>query len=1098
MAGSPHLQASHRFTVSVVIISIIWSICCISSACARRPVTYQCGSSRKYWSTSCGAIGTAAARHCSEGGTLVNPSSCKTHFEYGSRACGFLLMGCSSMCKIEEVECQPGRVTFVSRQTELTFNTTSKGVEVLVARQYGYETPIHVDVHIVKTGKGYGKALGHRLQSLTWGHLDAAPKSVFVSLHAISTHCSCQTECAVDLYLVNAQNCRVGAYPTTQLIVRPFAPSHFSTIYLPRTQYSVVETQEFVDVQVSRTNHSTSPPSRVDISFVSSSGSPFIDFHFQDARTLTWKPDGNATLNFRVHVRPNHEHAPNDTIYLTFSFPRDMQLPGYMPVVELVIFNADDPESEAERNLTQSPAYREKIMPWISEIQDIHAANRFAEAWNAFPVKAGEVVIPEGRVPRFLAIVAEGEFELTAKIGAIPRKRKATQGQLVSFFSALQRTKTAMRVEALTEGLLFVLDAHLFHLHNKSAHQDLYKVLKHEFLRQLIVVDGKRIPVVMFPGFMSSQLEAWRRKQCNGVDIEIMDQVWISLEQMMQTITIDRYCWLDCLALGANQSDVPCKVRAGTGIAAIRELNSNIRGITTIFRSLIAFLAEKWGYDPQSLVAMPYDWRLSPDMLQRRDKFFTLVKAKIETAVSLNEGPAVLVAHSLGNNIIWEFFDWLQQNYPSSHLEWTEQHVIAYYGLGAPFVGATSAAYASLIGDNMGLPLTSYQARTFGSTLGSTPLMLPRPAAYPTSKEYTCPHPYCGMGQETLRLREMGALDDLKVVRHSVNAYEMMCDTAALPGPFDELEQHEANLSSFASLFGSAVFPQYMTIKDGWVSPILNVTLRNGTILNFDAVDFESGKVYEDIGHIGNDSHALRVADMIRSHYHNPEVRSALERLPTRPPIKHVALIYGVNVKTMASIHLAQTEDSDELTVSNTSFEYPKGSLGSTLNGLRCSGDGTVPYVSLSWAHAWHLSSAVSVTRKKETIQPYFKHVLGDLTPTRLTRVIDTVWPEHTIFDSYKGGYRTTVYEVDGLDHREAVKAPFAIEIIDELMQDLIQLMLHEAFSDVELLDKNRKKSESDQGASLPDRLKSLLADLKKYPQDSERLKDIISLLEDI
>lgn len=59
----------------------------------------------------------------------------------------------------------------------------------------------------------------------------------------------------------------------------------------------------------------------------------------------------------------------------------------------------------------------------------------------------------------------------------------------------------------------------------KLANQDLYKLFKQEYMRQVLLGDGTRFPVVMFPGFMSSQLESWTRKECNGADIEIMDQV---------------------------------------------------------------------------------------------------------------------------------------------------------------------------------------------------------------------------------------------------------------------------------------------------------------------------------------------------------------------------------------------------------------------------------------------------------------------------------------------------------------------------------------------------------------------------------------------
>ncbi|KAK7042978.1 hypothetical protein VNI00_008715 [Paramarasmius palmivorus] len=51
-----------------------------------------------YWSTQCGAIGTGKARGCSHDGTRLYKNSCKDHFRYGSRGCGFLDLGCRSLC----------------------------------------------------------------------------------------------------------------------------------------------------------------------------------------------------------------------------------------------------------------------------------------------------------------------------------------------------------------------------------------------------------------------------------------------------------------------------------------------------------------------------------------------------------------------------------------------------------------------------------------------------------------------------------------------------------------------------------------------------------------------------------------------------------------------------------------------------------------------------------------------------------------------------------------------------------------------------------------------------------------------------------------
>lgn len=50
-----------------------------------------------YWG-DCGAIGTAASHRCPGGGVRVYGNSCKDHFRYGSRGCGFWGLGCQSVC----------------------------------------------------------------------------------------------------------------------------------------------------------------------------------------------------------------------------------------------------------------------------------------------------------------------------------------------------------------------------------------------------------------------------------------------------------------------------------------------------------------------------------------------------------------------------------------------------------------------------------------------------------------------------------------------------------------------------------------------------------------------------------------------------------------------------------------------------------------------------------------------------------------------------------------------------------------------------------------------------------------------------------------
>lgn len=56
-------------------------------------------------------------------------------------------------------------------------------------------------------------------------------------------------------------------------------------------------------------------------------------------------------------------------------------------------------------------------------------------------------------------------------------------------------------------------------------------------------------------------------------------------------MTVNSKCWLDCIALSENQEDHDCKLRAVRGIAGISELNSDLAGITTIYR-LVAYFSK--------------------------------------------------------------------------------------------------------------------------------------------------------------------------------------------------------------------------------------------------------------------------------------------------------------------------------------------------------------------------------------------------------------------------------------------------------------------------------------------------------------------------
>ena len=167
----------------------------------------------------------------------------------------------------------------------------------------------------------------------------------------------------------------------------------------------------------------------------------------------------------------------------------------------------------------------------------------------------------------------------------------------------------------------------------------------------------KRPPVFLLPGLASTRLVSWKHKPCpqNPLlsDIKMLDYVWLNMNLLIQMATIDARCWTECMTLGKNQADYDdgvsdgkgaCKLRPDEGIDSISSLAPGsvsssvlVGGTNTVYAWLVQWLAENLGYDVSSIVALPYDWRLSPDKLESRDGFLTQTRRKIEAAVELSE-----------------------------------------------------------------------------------------------------------------------------------------------------------------------------------------------------------------------------------------------------------------------------------------------------------------------------------------------------------------------------------------------------------------------------------------------------------------------------
>jgi hypothetical protein len=189
-------------------------------------------------------------------------------------------------------------------------------------------------------------------------------------------------------------------------------------------------------------------------------------------------------------------------------------------------------------------------------------------------------------------------------------------------------------------------------------------------------------------------------------DIKVQDNVWLNINLVIRMgSSIDVDCMKQCLELGRNQTDtddwdVGCKLRPDEGLDAIASLSPagtllpsshtyshrrvcvcvcvcvckrvNCRnlvlisfflsfflflgafsgigadllvgGTNTVYAWLIQWLSDNLGYDVTNIVGLPYDWRLSPDKMERRDGFLSMMRRKIEATVASNKQPAIMVA----------------------------------------------------------------------------------------------------------------------------------------------------------------------------------------------------------------------------------------------------------------------------------------------------------------------------------------------------------------------------------------------------------------------------------------------------------------------
>jgi Lecithin:cholesterol acyltransferase len=291
--------------------------------------------------------------------------------------------------------------------------------------------------------------------------------------------------------------------------------------------------------------------------------------------------------------------------------------------------------------------------------------------------------------------------------------------------------------------------------------------------------EDELLPILIIPGFMSSGLEI---KESSVNPNWVTKRLWLNLGSLglsslyfgnaqrktikssasspinrLDTGSTDneeeqqqanyKSSWLQHMMLNPTnlRSDPPgIKVRAIEGLEGVDYLTPGTftNMVSYVFGPAInAF--EKGGYNANgkiNLMASPYDWRLSPDELEKRDKYFTRTMGFVEKLYRDNHKPVILIGHSMGCKNAHYFLNFLERK---KGRKWIDKHIHTYMPIGAPHLGAPKALRSTISGDKMSLDtfLNDEEALVLGRSFGSGPWLLPTelPNGVPASC-YIRPH----------------------------------------------------------------------------------------------------------------------------------------------------------------------------------------------------------------------------------------------------------------------------------------------------------------------------------------------------------------------
>lgn len=202
-------------------------------------------------------------------------------------------------------------------------------------------------------------------------------------------------------------------------------------------------------------------------------------------------------------------------------------------------------------------------------------------------------------------------------------------------------------------------------------------------------------PVVMLPGFTSTGLEIWNGSECSRAYFR--QRIW-GTSRMLQQFVLNQRCWLEHVMLNRSTGLDPegIKLRPAYGLEAA----DYVIGGYWVWGKIIENLADI-GYDSNNMFMAAYDWRLTPRLLEKRDRYFTKLKYQIEMAkVSNGNRKVVVLAHSYAAQVWFYFMKWVESKHgANAGDQWVHDHIEAYVGIAGSMLGTIKSISALLSGE---------------------------------------------------------------------------------------------------------------------------------------------------------------------------------------------------------------------------------------------------------------------------------------------------------------------------------------------------------------------------------------------------------------